>query len=253
MTERGRILIADDEAVFLDSTADLLRREGYVCDGVPDAFQAAQRLAEADYDVLIADIKMPGNSELELVRRLPDRAKGLPVILVTGKPSLHSAIDSVGLPVVAYLVKPLELADLLTHVRVAVAQRRAYQAVSATHARLADWSRELADIARAIEAPSPDVAPVSVSAFLNLTLRNIAGALFDLTHLTGALAQDGDTPPACHLLHCPRPVALLGALREAISVLEKTKTAFKSKELAQLRKKLEGIVAKEQDLRLTRV
>ena len=94
MSELGRILIADDEETFLMSTADLLRNEGFECDCAPDATSAAQMLRSGDHDLLIADIKMPGNFELEFIRDLPQIAEGLPVILVTGYPTLDTAIQS---------------------------------------------------------------------------------------------------------------------------------------------------------------
>src|SRR4030042_1592190 len=117
MGDLGRILIADDEETFRNSIADLLRRGGYQCDCAPDAIVAAELLRSADYDLLIADIKMEGNFELEFIRELPQIAEGMPVILVTGYPSLRSAIESIQLPVAAYLVKPFEFEELLVQVQ----------------------------------------------------------------------------------------------------------------------------------------
>jgi CheY-like chemotaxis protein len=101
MSELGRILIADDEERFMHSTAAFLRQEGYECACAPDAATVAAMLREDPYDLLIADIKMPGNRNLELIRELSHRAEELSVILVTGCPSLQSAIQSIRLPVVA--------------------------------------------------------------------------------------------------------------------------------------------------------
>lgn len=71
MRELGRILIADDEVGFAEVTADLLREEGYVCDCAADAFAARRLLTGHCYDLLVADIKMPGNEELEFIGILP--------------------------------------------------------------------------------------------------------------------------------------------------------------------------------------
>src|SRR4030042_6214874 len=101
MGDLRRILIADDEETFRNSLADLLRQAGYQCDCAPDAIVAAELLHSAEYDLLIADIKMQGNFELEFIRALPQIAEGMPVILVTGYPSLRSAIESIQLPVAA--------------------------------------------------------------------------------------------------------------------------------------------------------
>ncbi len=116
MAELGRILIADDEESFLLSTAELLRDEGYECVCASDARIATAMLDKEGYDLLIADIKMPGNSDLEFIKELPRMVKGMPVILVTGYPSLSSAIQSIPLPVIAYLIKPFEFSELLAQV-----------------------------------------------------------------------------------------------------------------------------------------
>jgi len=117
MVEPRRILIADDEESFLYSTADILRREGYDCSCALDARAATEMLRKESYDLLIADIKMQGNADLEFIKALPRIADGMPVILVTGYPSLNSAIESIQLPVVGYLVKPFELDELLVRVK----------------------------------------------------------------------------------------------------------------------------------------
>ncbi len=117
MIEGGRILIADDEETFRESTADLLRREGYYCDCVSDAGVAMRMLCNASYDLLIADIKILGKSSLELVDELPQIAGDMPIILVTGYPSLYSAVRSARLNVVRCLAKPLDFESLLSHVR----------------------------------------------------------------------------------------------------------------------------------------
>jgi DNA-binding NtrC family response regulator len=115
--DAGRILIADDEATFRRATAQLLEREGYRCDEAADALTAVQHLTSATYDLLIADVRMPGNMRLELVEEMPMLAPGVPVILVTAYPSFTSGQRALDLPVVAYLVKPFEFAELLMRVR----------------------------------------------------------------------------------------------------------------------------------------
>src|SRR5262245_30697854 len=113
MSLLGRILVADDEATFLESTVDLLREDGYECDGAADAYAAKKMLRKNKYNLLIADIKMLGNLKLELVTTLKSVAAGLPVILVTGYPSLGTAMLSTRLSVVGYLLKPVNFDDLL--------------------------------------------------------------------------------------------------------------------------------------------
>src|SRR5262245_8723121 len=133
---RGRILIADDDSAFRLATQTLLRRQGFECESAPDAAVAAGMLATADFDLLLADIHMPGNAGLELVEQLPQVVAALPVILLTGHPSVQSAARSVRLRVVAYLVKPCDVEELLTIADQAVANYRAYRAVNLNRERI---------------------------------------------------------------------------------------------------------------------
>jgi DNA-binding response OmpR family regulator len=236
----ARVLIADDERTFAESTADLLRREGFACDVVGDALEARRALARDEFDVLIADLRMPGNLELEFLREVPALAPGMPVIVVTAFPTLDSAVAAVELPVTGYLLKPLDVTALLDRVRAVVGHRRAVRAVDAQRARLESWIKELDHVSEAMRAPPQPAAPAPASVFASLTLQHVAGTLAELR------AVDA-TPAAvdpCLLAGCPQRLALVGTLREVIDVLQRTKGSFKSKELAALRRKVEVVVAR---------
>lgn len=235
MTDAGRILLADDEATFLDATADLLRAQGFTCETVSDGESALAAVAAQPFDLLITDLEMPGNANLELVRRIADQSGGLPVIILTGYPSVRSAVACIELPVAAYLTKPVPFPDLLDRVRRSVARFRSYQAMQRTEERLKTWRDEFTQMSTAGAVGRE--APVDV--FLALTLRNVMGSLTDLEQLGRALNQAPSSTHACQLLNCPRGTQLQEAIAETIRVLEETKGAFKSKALGDLRHKLE--------------
>ncbi len=237
-SSRGRILLADDEPTFLQSTGDLLRREGYECDTVPDAPSALARVEAASYDLLVSDLEMPGNQDLALIRKVSDIAGGLPVIIITGFPSTQSAIAAIDLPVCGYLLKPVALPDLLERVAKAVARFRSYQVMRGAEERLRHWSAEYARTSGQGGAP----AGGGVDAFLALTLRNVMGSLSDLEQLGRALSGTASDQHACQILNCPRGAQLLEAVRETTRVLEETKGAFKSKQLGDLRHTLELVL-----------
>jgi len=244
-TGKGRVLIADDEETFLNATGDLLRREGYECDCVLDASSAAAKLDHSRYDVLVADIKMPGNPELELIHEVKNRQECLPVILVTGYPSMKSAIRSIELPVVAYLVKPIDFDELLGHVTKAVEFSRVQAAVGETQQRLMEWNRDLEMVRDAMFREIGSSAQVPVDSFVTISLHNIARSLSGLKDVTAALARADGTSNVCQLLNCPRADALLESLKETVEVLKRTKGAFKSKELGALRRRLEEVLEDE--------
>jgi len=240
--DRPRILIADDEETFYESTADLLRREGYDCDCAPDGATAANMVRGERYDLLIADIRMPGNPELELVKEIAHADPGLPVILVTGYPALHSAMQSVDLPVWAYMLKPIDFDDLLPRVRSAVQYHRRYQIIRHSQRRLQEWGDHVEVVESVMRRTPGEAAHVPVNAFATLTLRNVSAALSDLQQLIDSLTSAAGHPDVCHLLECPRPVTLCAGIRDAISVLERTKRSFKSRDLGELRQRLQDLL-----------
>jgi DNA-binding response OmpR family regulator len=241
-TSKGKLLLADDEMSFLKSTGDLLRDEGYECCCVPDGRAAAEALRLDKYDLLIADIKMPGNPDLELIRKVKDLDDGLPVILVTGYPSMRTAIDSVSLPVVAYVLKPIDFPALLTAIESALSRSRVFKAVCKTQQRLLDWDRDLDEIKSVLSEKPAGLPAVPTDTYVALTLSHIAGGLADLRTAMAAIADSAGKGEICRLLDCPRTRKLVDTMKETIDVLEKSKRSFRSKELSDLRKKIEDLV-----------
>lgn len=233
---RGRILIADDEPTFLSSTAELLRREGYSVETVEDAAMALQAIGAAPFDLLITDLEMPGNADLDLVQQVAHLSGGLPIIIITGFPSVRSAVACIELPVAAYLVKPVHFPDLLRRVSSAIARFRSYQTMQNAESRLREYRRDL----EVLPAVAGGDGKTGIDMFLALTLRNVMGSLTDLEQLGRALAgQSQPTAHPCQLINCPRGAQLQAAVEETITVLEETKAAFKSKTLGELRHRLE--------------
>lgn len=242
MASLGHILVADDEELCLRVTADMLRRGGYECSCAPDGPTAARMLGDREYDLVIADINMPGNSELEFVRELPHIANHLPVILMTGYPSVESAIESLHLPVAAYLLKPVEMSKLLGQVKTAVAKSRLRRAVLGARQRADEWRQELAGMGEALEETAPTSVAAPLDVFIDLSIRNAVGTLLDLKQVTDTLDTGAPSQEACHLFNCPKLRALSRAVDETLATLAKTRRAFKSKELGRLHRKLKGLV-----------
>jgi DNA-binding NarL/FixJ family response regulator len=119
-----KVLIADDQLTYLAEMAELLRGAGYDCDCVADGPQCEQELLRGNTDVLVADIRMPGNANLELARKVQRLTNPPSVILMTGFPTLETAIHSIKLKIAAYLVKPFGFNELLHEVQEAMAVRQ---------------------------------------------------------------------------------------------------------------------------------
>ncbi len=244
MTTTGKILLADDEQTFRESTGELLRKQGYECDCVGDANTAVEKLRQHSYDLLIADIKMPGNPDLELIKKMPKLAKGIPAILVTAFPSQKSAIEAVGLSVAAYMVKPIDFEELKKNVAEAIRRKNLFQTVSETKQRLAAWQKQMQDIEKVLKDKNHGTFSASARSFLDLTLGNISAAMGNVKNLIYILTDEPPDSAVCNLLNCPRLTELTEALLETVRAIERTKSSFKSKELGQLRIRLEHLLKK---------
>ena len=233
---RGCVLIADDDRGAREGLLTMLRRLGYTCESAATADQALTLLRAAPAEVLLADIHMPGNVNLELVEAASQAVPGLPVVLLTGRPSVETAARSVRLPVSAYLTKPPDLDELARELDRAIAGFREFNLVQTRRLRLQDWDRELAQIESLMRQPSGAAGPGAMEDFIRVSLRQAIMTLADLERATQVL----DSRTTDRL----RSVEHVAALRHTVEVLERTRQNFKSKDLADLRRQLEQLLAR---------
>ncbi len=89
-----RILVVDDDTYVRSATEEILIRKGYNVDTASDAGNALRKLEDADYDLLLSDIKMPGMSGLELLEQVRNRWTDLTVILMTASGTIEDAVNA---------------------------------------------------------------------------------------------------------------------------------------------------------------
>ena len=110
---RKRVLVVDDEASIRELLQKTLALAEYDVDTAPDGRAALERLRLGNYDLLIADLKMPGMDGLTLIREAKRLKTDLPVIIITGFSTESSAIEAVNLGVAGYLTKPFRVPQVL--------------------------------------------------------------------------------------------------------------------------------------------
>jgi DNA-binding NtrC family response regulator len=113
----SRILIAEDEEITLKHILSTLQKEGYDVTGVPDGREALKKIDNELFDILIADIKMPGLSGIELLEKVRERRLDTEVIIITGYGSISSAVDAIKKGARDYITKPFDLDELLLKVK----------------------------------------------------------------------------------------------------------------------------------------
>lgn len=112
-----RILVIEDDHEQLSPLEQALTLSGHIVDGVLDGESAEWLFSEKDYDLLIIDWMLPGISGLEVCKQYRQMGKTSPVIFLTAKNSVKSKLEALELGADDYLVKPIDLYELLARIK----------------------------------------------------------------------------------------------------------------------------------------
>ncbi len=124
--DRFRILVVDDELLIRDMLYDFFVAQEWDIVVAEDGYKAIDYLKNRPFDVVLTDIKMPDMNGLELTGKIRSVHDGLPVVLMTGYPSLDTALEALRFKVDDYIIKPFNVNHLYKVVReVASAHRKA--------------------------------------------------------------------------------------------------------------------------------
>ena len=109
---KGKVLIVDDDQAICEMLDLDLRRRGFTTVWYTVAEKAFANLKEEDFDVLLADIKLPGMSGIELCERVVANRADIPVIMMTAFGDLETAVAAIRAGAYDFITKPVEL-DIL--------------------------------------------------------------------------------------------------------------------------------------------
>lgn len=122
--ERGRVLLVEDDPLLRRGMARMLTRKQFQVVEACDGEQALEALDACEVDCVLSDISMPGMGGMQLLKAVSGRDLDLPFVLVTGVPSLETAIEAVQYGAFHYLCKPFQPSELIQLVTRAVQVRR---------------------------------------------------------------------------------------------------------------------------------
>src|SRR5438552_2565840 len=111
--DKGRVLVVDDEASARSGLEKLLRQEGFSVHVAADGPSALAIAGEHPPDVVVTDLKMPGMDGVELLTKLREQDRDLPVVVVTAFGEVASAVHAMRAGADDYLTKPVDF-DALT-------------------------------------------------------------------------------------------------------------------------------------------
>ncbi len=107
-----KILIAEDEEVTLRHLKYALQKEGYDLTCVNNGIDASDKLEKEGFDILIADIKMPGMDGITLLGKVKEKYPDTEVIIITGFGSIESAVNAMKKGATDYITKPFNIDEL---------------------------------------------------------------------------------------------------------------------------------------------
>jgi DNA-binding NtrC family response regulator len=118
-----KLLIVDDEKNISEGLAEALRLDGYETETAFDGKTGWERFQKGDIDLVISDLRMPGLSGEELLKRIVREAPGVPVIVLTGHGTIETAVMAMHEGAYDFLTKPLDLERLSLLVKRALQNR----------------------------------------------------------------------------------------------------------------------------------
>ena len=116
-----RILLAEDESIIRMGLRRILEDAGHQVVAAPDGRTAVKLARQTGPDLAVLDIKMPGLGGLEVARQIYAR-RPLPIVLLTAYGDQELVERAAALPIMAYLIKPVEERELLATLEVVTAR-----------------------------------------------------------------------------------------------------------------------------------
>jgi DNA-binding NtrC family response regulator len=112
-----RVLLVDDEEEFVSALSERLMLRGIEVDSALNGEEALALMTEKVFEVVILDVMMPGLGGLEVLKQIKSTHPNTQVILLTGHGSTREGIEGMRLGAFDYLIKPVDIEEMLTKMK----------------------------------------------------------------------------------------------------------------------------------------
>lgn len=119
----GSILVVDDDDLFLRVCTTVLKRAGFQVEGLRDPTRVIETLKGGRFDAVLSDVRMPNVDGVQLLKAIRSIDDALPVVLMSGEPTVEAAMKAIELKAIRMLQKPFEVDVLVDVVQFAVRSR----------------------------------------------------------------------------------------------------------------------------------
>jgi two-component system response regulator FixJ len=211
MPVENHVHVIDDDEAMRDSLAFLLQSANVAVRTYESAAAFLDKLSEISGGCIVSDVRMPGMSGIELLKRLRELNVALPVIVITGHGDVPLAVEAMKSGAADFIEKPFDDELLLASVRSALKNQAADQerdaARAAIDARLALLSNREREVLQGLIAGQPNkiiayelgISPRTVEIYrANVMTKMEAGSLSDLVRMAlvgGMIAAGPDDKP----------------------------------------------------------
>ncbi len=118
------IMLVDDEIPFVETTAKRLAKRNFEVITAFSAEKALEKLkTNQNLDVIVLDIKMPGMDGIEALKKFKTISPLIEIIMLTGNATIELAIDAMKLGAYDFLMKPLDIEELISKVEIAAKKK----------------------------------------------------------------------------------------------------------------------------------
>ena len=117
MVEEFHVLVVDDEDDFRETLVNRLKKRNLRVSGAESGEKALDLMDQRDFDVVVLDVKMPGLDGIETLREMKRKKPLTEAVLLTGHASVESGIEGMKLGAFDYVMKPVNIDELLEKMR----------------------------------------------------------------------------------------------------------------------------------------
>lgn len=110
--KKKEILLVDDNINVLTVLSDIMKTLGYLVIEAKNAQEAMEIVKQKSLDLVILDLRMPDIDGIQLMRSIKKEKEGIPVIIYSGYPSVHTAVEALKDGAVDYIAKPFDIDEL---------------------------------------------------------------------------------------------------------------------------------------------
>jgi heavy metal response regulator len=127
-----RILLVEDEEKLVATLTENLKSEGFAVDAALNGVDGLESAASCSYDLIVLDIMLPGLDGTQVLQKIRERNREVPVLMLTARDSIHDKVKHFEAGADDYLTKPFSFAEFLVRVK-ALLRRRPTQQTDVIH------------------------------------------------------------------------------------------------------------------------